>query len=596
MAVVGVFIILSILGIILPGVAKKTAVANGQEAYDQALQMYNDDNRVMQLQQLYFLPSYLDGLDQKQLQAYDLITLSGNTLADAKKPRLSLDESISLANLAKKQATDAHAIVVNVKASLDENERLRSTAQASLEQLTAQYGVANTLLGQVSGRYNNEKDQWLSKYMGPIGEKLSSATGSLKSASDNIALAQVNLPALDSTSHTGDPKTAQVQLDTAKIQIDSINSLMSEVTAGLDYQKEAKAQAAPTISKANSGVPLAIGHINDIVRTRGYTLDKALATANSLSTQAENELAQAQLIMTTPLEGGKLDYPAAYELAKSSVEHANQAYVEVDRQTRLEDSARTKLSLYASALATANTAVSQANISYGILSANHAYDTYSDVSGYIDTANTYLSEAESVKASALQAVDIRQQRFEEADRLAGDALSKLSQVKEYADTVTSRAVSLEIARGDWPGKRNTASSIIESERSEVSNYGSYSSSAKSDFNSAVDYYNQALDDAETAHYQAACDNADTAANLASGTGSKAHRAYDDYQAEQERQRQAEEEARQRAIDEANQPSSSDFGSDGGGSSSCCDSGGSSDFGGDGGDVGGGDTGGDGGDW
>lgn len=590
-AVTVLFIVLSLLGIILPGVAKKAAIADAQTAYTDAFDLYNATNNTVALQQVWFASEYFEGIGEKQYAAYDLIVKSDKNFSEASSA-WSLDNAIEYATLAKKDADEAYAILTEVKLQLDENDRIRREAMSALEDASDKFDAATTTLASGELRYDTENDQWLTKYMEPLGENISSATGAIQNARAHIDAAQAVMPALDSASQIGDPIAAIAELDQAKIQIDTVNSLMDQVTGGLDYQIKAKAQATPTIQQAAAGVPNALSHINEIVRTRGYSLELALAMANSLYLQSVEELTLAQEAIATQLEGGKIDFPLAYESALSAIDHANAAYSEVDRQVSLEDTARAKIAEFDATADFAAGLFMDAGWAYDTLEANHAYGAYSDLDLNLVTAQNYLVDASVSYDAATSLVSRSRQRFEEADAEIQFALDRLAQASALSSAIIDRSSTLEYYRGEWPTRSSNAYNTIEAERSQVNTYGSYDSSAQSDFNAAVDLYNEAVRYATDRYFQIACEKADEANTLAMGTGDEAEDAYDDYVREQEEARRRAEEEAQRQAEEAQRQAQEDSSPsiDSGDSGSCCESGG-----GDGGDIGGGDSG-DGGDW
>ncbi len=592
-------LVLGVICYLIPHLAKNSTL----DAAAATIQTVSDNQpsvgSTLEEQLRWYSPPYTAGLSEQLGKANSFLQTATNQLQQAKDAG-SFDASIKLANDAIQSANDASILISQVQTKLVSNDVQRKQAIDRLDSVKKDLASGYIALAHASQRFSQEQDAWLTKYMGPLGDAIALAGKQVRVADDAATVASAYLPQFSDVGQKGHPANAMDHLDKAKAAIDQINTLAAKVTSELDYQTEAQTGAAPTIAQADTKVQLATTHMHAIADARGYALDKALALANSLYQHAATELAQAQLVMNSPVsaEGNKLDYAAAYEQAKQSVMHADGAFAEVDNQVALDDSARTKLGQYISVNAQARNAVHQASSDLQTLSEYHGRDAWSDVSNNVTSANNDVATAQKNSIDAQAA--LKDQRFADAEAKAQLSLDQLQTALTNAQAVSSLSSTLEDYRTNrWPYSRTNARTTIDGQTADIQSYGSYSSSAKGDYDGAVSLFTQAESEASSRYFRPATEYADQATSLASGTGSKARQAYDDYQAEQERQRRQAEEDRKRAEEQAQQQqqqqnwSSSDSGSSGG--SSCCDSGGGS-SGGDGGDWGGGDSGGDGGDW
>ncbi len=589
----GIALVVGIICFSIPNATRNATLNSANSAIQTAGSNKPQVDTALKAQKGWYVLSYTAGLPEQLQQAQASIDSANVRLQQARKAN-SFDESIRLASDANQYAAQASQLMNQVQAQLTANDQKRTQANDRLGSQTTDLANAMSVSEASRQRYNQESAQWLKKYMNPLGDAIMQASSHSKIADNSMLAAAAVMPPTADVSQRGDPLAALTSLDQAKVAIDQINALAKQVTAGLDLQKEAQANAKFTIDKAQVQVQLASTHMQDVVASRGYTADKALSTANSLFVQAEQELAQAYQTMSTPdAREGKTDYLAVFTSAQASITHANQVFAEVDRQKTLDDSARQKLSQVSQTLITANAAISTAQSDLSTLRFNHAAGTWSSVADNVTVAQNNVASAHQMQYDAQQA--IVQQSFVLADQKATDTLGQLNQATQLAQAVSSFEGNLESYRTQWPSIHDDAASTINAQTSEITSYGSYDTGAQNDYNSAVDKLRQAESAASNQYYENACSLAQQAKSLASDTGSRAYSAYED---------------EQRRITERSQPSFSssdggdsggggfDFGSGDGGDWSGGDSGGGgSDFGGgDGGDFGGGSSGGDGGDW
>jgi hypothetical protein len=558
------------------------------------------------LQERWFSPPYVAQIPGMVQQSEACVKSAKDALHQAESA-WSVDRAVLYAKSARASAFEASSTIGQIWDVLNGNSDLLDRSRAVFETVSSEAASLSNLLDGAATRYANEHDRFLLKYTEPMAMSLSTAGNTKASAVQYIAAAHAVLPPPEDKSGIGDPNAALQNLDTAKALVEKVNTLAEQVTAGLDYQREAVDNVDPTIQTADSRITSADRHMSDLATSRGYTKDKALSVADGFFRQAVGFRDQAKSIMASPVteENGKVDAPAAYEAAKQAIANADQSTAEADYQVVWEDGTRQKLASYASVLISANDTLSQAVRAEQILKNSHAHDVWNDVSMNLDSARSNIQTAENHKNNALSALDISQQRFQDANSEAQRALTALNQVLSLAQAVSDRAGHLEGFRSSWPAAHSNAQSVIAGERSNVESYGSYDSAARNDFNSAVNLLAQAEGEAVAWRYEPAVNNANSAATLASGTGSRSYRAYEDEQdrlrrAEEARKRAAEEAERQRQLQSQNwnnsDSGSSSGGYDFGGSSSGGSDYGGGSYGGDGGDFGGGYSGGDGGDW
>ncbi len=511
----------------------------------------------------------------------DVDLKSAQSLLEQNGAVFSADEKLTNANSAQNAASAAESKLQEVVKILDNNLLLRVQALQSLNTTVESAKVSDDLYDLVRKRFDIEQGQYHPKYMNPLENNLIEVVQREKSAEHELQSAIDVLPENTATDHRGDPTLALTHLDAAKVKIDEINTLMTAVTAELDYQKLAMAEAAPKTAEAENTSANSNNYVDQIKRKTGYWLNQSGASlASSLS-----QLQLAQWTLAT-FDQGYIDYPVAYEAALESIKLANEAVAQADTEVALAQSATNAIAQVNASVITVRSKVNEAISSQSVLESRHANSTWGSVSTNVSQASTLVDSATRRNTVAGGYMSLQVQRFADAFAEAQSAQAELATAQNLAEEVVGTSSRLEGFRIEWPNAESRATQTIESERPQVNQYGSYSYSAKSDFQNAESLLSSARSEAGSRKFEPAVDQADQATSLAQGTGSRAYGAYEDYQDEQERQRQAAEEAAQEAARQAQEESSSS------GGSSCCDSSSSgSDSGSGGSDYGGSDYGG-----
>ena len=495
------------------------------------------------------------------------------------------DERIKMANLAKSKAVQAVGEVETAIQLLDRNVQLRVAVRASLVSQESADATAN-VLAHLSQRFVSETNpNHLLKYTDPVMADLAMIEQTIVDKGALMQVVYLSLPDDSSVAGNGDPILAQEKLDAAKALIDSINTLATKVTGQLDYLAEALQNAAPFTSKARSDYESAAKHVAEIKAATGYWLKTPTAKIE----QASLLLAKAESTLNSLSEGERIDYPAAYEAAKSSISLSAFGSDGADEEVGAANETAALISGFGAKSAVAQSRFDDGNTAYDSLNAYHANGAWTNVSSNISKAERLIvSAAENIR-TAEQFSDLRTQLFLEARQQALQAYASLDEVAVLASELEATRDHLESHRHQWPTSESQAESMINAQTSDINSYGGYDSSARNDYNSAVSMLNEARSDAFGHYYVPAVEKANNAYSLADGTGDSAHSAYRAHVAAEEARKRAEEEAERRRQQESSSPSygGSDWG--GGGSSSGGSDYGGSDFGGGGSDssVGGG---------
>lgn len=580
-AFIGFLMIFGPIGVANGQVEKAEATIKTQQALIETAQ------KQLQIQELWFANDYVIGLAEILATAEDAQHLGAATtkLADAKR-QFWPEEKYNLANealnLAGGQDTESVAnLVSSVIKKLTENDALRTNARASFALSVQSVTSSRGALTEAQKLFDRVAPDHLSKYVKPLDDKLKSVSDKVDEAQSALDAAQLFLP-LDSTEDkSGDPKAAQTEIDKAKALIDEINVLAKEVTASLGELETAKRDARPTTDAAVVKAGDARRHIDDIVVSRGFSLDKALREADNLQGQATGQLqiAKDALAFPDPQEG-KYDYLAAYNAAKQSLTLSDQAVDEADQQVAFFENATKLIAEFGVRLNVVNGLLNTADSSLRTLSDYHAKSVWNDVANNVTTGRAGLESAKMSIGQAATNVSLLVQHFSDADQQADTAHELLNQAEVLANAVINRSSSLEGFRAEWPGSESNAQNVINAQSGDIATYGGYDGGAASDYNQAVSLLNQARVDAREWKYEDAVNSANRARNLADGTG---NRAYQAYESEMDRRTEVayQETQQQEAADAASTAAaivaeqSSSASSSGGYSSGGFDSGGSS---------------------
>ena len=491
----------------------------------------------------------------------------------------NVKKSIALADLANRQVANANQIVKEVKDQLDNYQVLRAGVRNSLISVSQAMSATHPLQSAATSRLSEEKEVHLKKYTNSDELTLNQAGKKIADADQYLVNASAFMPADSDRSGMGDPTFAQEEIDRAKVLIDEINVLMSQVTADLDNLKNARELASQKVADAKSTYTQSKNYVDGLSnQTRFWLKDSYRSLA-----AAEKSKDAAAIALATVVEDGKVDLKLAYDSALSSISGSLQAVSSADAEIDDEQTARQGSTLITSRVPGVNTGIGQAIGAQSTMRLYHNASTWSNVSSNVITAQALVEQAIALAKRALELIEITVQKFAEGKTAASDGLNKLDQAQSLASTVVDVKSTLERFRSEWPGYESQAASVINNEQANVQNYGSYDMGAVNSFNTAVSQLNNARSHASSGYYQIAIEEANAAYANAYGTGSRAYQAYE---AEMERQRQARiaatrqaeaaEQARQRAAEEAarraSQSSDYDYGGSSSSGSSCCSGG------------------------
>lgn len=539
-------------------------------------------------QKRWFNPTYMTSINSSYAAMDSETFLVSEALKKARGSWLDLDQIGNQTKEANVHLKSASEWLAKAKANLVENRTVQSNARAKFVETHRLYDAASATLSDADKRFGKEAGQYLKKYTQQYGESLTGAKQASANAQKSFDASQGMLPLDADTSQKGDPKAVIAEIEQVTLlQITQINTLAKKVTAGLDYQIEAANQAQPTLATAQGKTRAARDRIDEIVRTRGYSLDKSLAGAEALYKQAMGTRKLSEDAAATLVLGeGKYDFPEIYEQAKQTIAFSDQSVGAVNQQVALADSAIQKISTIRGRFAQVNSVIANADISKRTLESYHNPVVWTGVANNITTANGKVNNAQAGLSDAVSLSDLAHQQFADANTRADFAISELNVAEGFAKDVIAAATLHEQNRSSWPGIEAAAVRTINGERSNIKSYGGYDASASNDFRTAESLLDQARTFASDRQFKNANDKGEEAHRKARGTGDRAYNAYlaeqarltqvahaktqaeADRRAEAERQRQAVEAERARKAAESTCCSSTGGGSSyGGGSSS-----------------------------
>jgi uncharacterized membrane protein YgcG len=565
------------LAFIMPGQVTASAMATAQSTHDNARgQLQTAYDRYKSEAKWYREGhGYIDGMYDTLVNSQNDILASAAKRAEADAVSLDPDEKLSLAKEATKLANDALGLINGVTTKLDQNKRLKAQTFENHAKADKERKQMDATVNAVETRFGNEAGSYLAKYTDTYATDLQTSKDHQGQASNYFATASFFLPSNEDVGN-GDPNEAQRNLDLMSTSAASAIEFAGKVTTGLDYQALAKSSAQPSTTQAKDQYDTAIVHTNNIKQQRQYWL----TTSGGFLVQSLAKLTEAQTALAA---APPLDYPVAFEAAKSSLTLSKQAITRANDEVAAADAAAQTIGRIDTRVGEVNDHITRAQAARDTLAANHAQDTWSDVSDFVNQAIGMVNQARQFQADARAFIAITVQEFFKGKESADAGITSLAKADELASAVETRRNDLEAVRAQWPTCRATANSKISNSQGTVERYSGYSSSAVNDFNAAVSLFNTAQSRANSGHYAQACADASAAGTAAVNAANKAERAYDDEMDRQRRQREAEaaaERARQQAAEDAarrQRDSSSSSGASGGYSGGGYSSGGSDSY-------------------
>ena len=439
-------------------------------------------------------------------------------------------------------------------------EKMTADARKSLERVNSLVPEAMSLQSLAHQRIIQEGQKYLSKYVNLNQEKLNQVQNNLSLAAEARQRSFDLLPIENGSEHLGDPNGALEFIKVAEDNITSAKSNAQEIIKNFDFYLEATNRAAPSIDISKQKIATASNYLDSLVVKGPLQADKALKASFDKVAQAGKVLAEATSALETLTAENKYDLPLAYSSALKTLELANGSITEADRQVALFTEVTSGLKQLRVAIDELQKSINNSKPYRNNLN-NHNPNTWSNVS---DNINVAKDNCETVRRNLpeIEGFISFYQLYEKATSTIQDNLNLLNNGETLVSNLVEVAKSLEDYRSDWPSAKRQAENTINNEVSNINSYGSYDSSAQSDFNSAQSYLSSANSLASNREYQSAVEKAKQAHRLADGTGSRAYRTYEDEQA-------AERARQQAAEDLANSFNSSD--SWGGSSSSSSDS-------------------------
>lgn len=533
----------------------------------------------------WYKKSYLESVSPviKIIQKEVAIAESELGLATAAK---GSKEKKSHADVAKKRMTDPKegtlALIGNVKEILEKYEKLAIEAKADFAVFQKEITAQDDEHQKTKKTLEAESYAYLSKYIEEMASALVEAKKENSSAIQIADEIRKLLPPQDEK-FSGDPEESMKLLKQGFEKLVSAEKQIAWVKTELGFQRDALEKAGPTVVLSGQQLGKASAHLRKVIETTPLLPNKALKDAFAREADAKQLLSQANQALVAEVEDGKKDLALAYRSGLNIALLSEEITKETDRQVELHNNSVTQLDRLKARIQESKNGLSHSAASQRVLVSHHARSVWSGVSGNLDNAGKYLVSAEDLLAGAY--VSFQDQKFSNTlDNIkkANDELNYSAQLFSAVDAVSKK---LEVFRSEWPQAEKRAQSTINDEEGYINSYGSYASSAKSDFEDAENLLGEARLAASQKDYESAVNKARKAENLAEGTGNRAYAAYEDSQ----------------------EDSSSSFGSGGFGSGSDDSGFGSGGFGGgsdsgswgggsDGGSWGGGSSGGDGGGW
>lgn len=405
----------------------------------------------------------------------------------------------------------------------------KSTAEArgQLSRLLAKIGEVNKNYGLAEDKLSKEGSNLLSKYVTRNTEELSAVKANLAGASANLEKTSGFLP-VESSKQQGDPQQALKLLAATDQIIDTANVAVCKVIDNLNFCKEATEKAAPETAAAKETILAADNHLSDLVDKGPFLADKALKQAYADLSDAQQLSAVATAALQTVVEAGKYDFPLAFDSALKANKLASGAIAKADQQVKMLQEFNDSVAALRTNLASFEDNIISQALQYQELLRFHNKSVWSNVAGNMKSANDQYMQAKNLLAEARK-VAAEDQAYESALANLAKCRQTLAKGKDLLQELIKVVKDLESYRADWPSQEKRAKRMINDNQGQITSYGSYSSSAKSDFDSAVRHLANARREAKNELFESACWQAKQAYQLAEGTGHRAKKAYDDYE-------------------------------------------------------------------
>ncbi len=483
----------------------------------------------------------------------DLLKKSDEKIAQAnasvkKAESANTDEKYAFATKAieylQKGDGSVSSLLSAVKQELDGYTKMTADTRGNLLSLQDKVSKMGSAHNAAQGRYILESGAYLPKYTKVMEGELSKADKLLWTATKALDRAARFLPPDDDTTKLGDPKAARSELSSAEDVLGQGYVFVNNVIRELSFQKEALENVVQAITDASVLSQQAEEHLSFVGTNSKLSSEKSLKSAYAKYRDSSDLLKKAKKTLRTKVEG-KYDNPLAYKSALESIENAKAATIEADAQVRLMNEAANGIRQLRAEVENTSNLLRDAHVDIGVLKQYHQERLWQDVSGHAEKISSQIRQAEKALAKAEAYADLNVERFSDAVVLIHSGIDSVGQAQAFSIDLHDFLAKLEKAREMWPDAYRSAQSQIDSERMAVHTYGSYSSSAKSDFERAVGLLRDARNAAKDRDYKKAVSLAQSAKKYADGTGSKARRAYNEYQDEQAAKKRAEENAKEK---------------------------------------------------
>ena len=407
-----------------------------------------------------------------------------------------------------------------------------------------------TTLATIEARVESEIPNYPRKYGADIAGRQRAGEQQLAALSPiGPRFAKFLPPATDTNQH-GDPDAALEVLNPAFAREEVLRQLCLDAINWLNITRTQYENAPEEVLQGETQVAETVGRLDARKNRTGYWLKAATATFGQAQTKAKS----ARKILTAVLPGEKVaDRPEAYRTAEAAMALCAKAIQDADAEIALAKAVleqKEELKAQINQLASVAGSVQE---SLRLLEANHARSAWAQYinigvrSGARRVTDAYAGLDRINKLSSLEV-----QEFAQADELVRAQLSEIASTISAGQSFVEFAHGLENARSQFYNAEDHAKRVIDDQESDVSQYGSYSSSDQNDFEEAQKLLRRAKDRAAERLFVEAVELATQAASLADGTGENCRRAH------------------QRKVDDENSThntwDSGSSGSDGGGSS------------------------------
>lgn len=427
---------------------------------------------------------------------------------------------------ATKAATSALTSAQAADADATTALQLQREALTSQKSLSTGVTAAEGAINPLQGRIETDTKQYPRSYGRDANNRRTKLVERLQALANTLTSVAGFLPAED-IQKRGDPRQALAKLTPALAECGSAKKDIQALTEWLDLTNRQHLDADQKVFECEQR----LDQVRKELTSKRSRTELWLLSAGALLSTSETNAAAARSLLTAISPGETVpDRPLAFRTADEAVTKCGQVITEAEREITFAKSVKKDAADLDREIGALSTLVSGYDALFRTLTDYHADSLWVSHKGIRrDYGSTQVGEARKQlrEVNRLSGLDV--QEFTRANELVQAQLAHVRRLKEKAAEFGQFVAQVEGYRTKFPTEKSRAKNEIDDQRSYISNYGSYDTSAKSSFESAEGSLRSADNYARDGFYAEAVRYTKLAASQASGTGAQAKAAYDRHQ-------------------------------------------------------------------